>query len=148
MRKIVHIREIVDRSSFSREVRELVVRCGLNSEYLDDAEVWLGAFNLLEELIGFVAIERRNARIHLQSLCVHPDNRKNGIGSALVNHVFLEHACPGETLVVLTLFWNNRFYYKLGFQRLNAREAKKADDIGSRKKHKHCTALGKTKGSS
>lgn len=126
------------------EIEKLVSDSGLSTEYLTSAEQYLWIENPRGEVIAYIGVERRGNLVHIQSLAVDKNYRKIGIGKRLVDEVF-ETLNPGETLVALTLFWNNQFYQNLGFTKLNAREIKHTDDVGAREKHKYCTAWGKLK---
>ena len=126
------------------EVVKLVESAKLETTYLPYANPLLVAINNQNKVMGCVSLERRGDYVHLQSLTVKKGMRKKGIGSLLVENAF-RYLKPGDTMIALTLFWNNGFYEKLGFEKLNAPEVKHRDDVGLRKKHLHCTALGRKK---
>ena len=128
----------------TEKVAKLVESANLETTYLHQANPLLIVTNEQNELVGCVGLERRGDFVHLQSLAVRADCRKKGIGSALVENAF-QYLNEGETLVAMTLFWNNEFYKKLSFEKLNAKEVKSRDDVGSREKHIHCTAWGRKK---
>jgi N-acetylglutamate synthase-like GNAT family acetyltransferase len=126
------------------EIRELVKSVGLETEHLDLAERFYLKKDENRVLIGCVGIEKRKSNIYLQSLAVDKQRRREGIGHELINTVF-DSLEEGEILIGLTLFWNNEFYQKCGFEKLDAEEIKQQDDIAGRTKHKYCTAWGKRK---
>jgi N-acetylglutamate synthase-like GNAT family acetyltransferase len=128
----------------TEKVAKLVESANLDTTYLPQANPLLIVTNEQNEAVGCVGLERRGDIVHLQSLAVRVEYRKKGIGSVLVENAF-QHLNEGETLVALTLFWNNGFYKKRGFEKLNAKEVKSRDDVGSREKHIHCTAWGRKK---
>lgn len=126
------------------EVANLIKSVKLETDHLDSAEKsWL-IRNKEGRLIGFACSERRGDYVYLQSVSVDRKYQKQGIGRKLINMAF-DGLNKGDTLIALTLFWNNTFYRKCGFERLDAKAVKARDDIGGREKHKHCTAWGKTK---
>jgi N-acetylglutamate synthase-like GNAT family acetyltransferase len=127
------------------EIFLLVESAHLSTEYLDRAEVLLVAREKGNKIIGCIGIERRENRVYIQSLSVDKNYRKLGIGRKLTDRIFEECVNGGEILIALTLFFNNHFYEKIGFTRINAQQTKSMDDIAGREKHKYCTAWGKRK---
>jgi N-acetylglutamate synthase-like GNAT family acetyltransferase len=121
------------------EAKAVVASAHLETEHLHLAERLFVARNAENCIIGCAAIERRGSRVYLQSLSVDRRYRRKGIGSRLVQATF-DVLKEGDIFVALTLFWNNPFYRGLGFSMVNAKEAKAKDDIGTRDKHKSCTA--------
>lgn len=100
-------------------------------------------------LIGGVGYEREaegdTSNVYMQSLVVDRAFRKQGIGRLLSNALYEDVVNPGEQLVALARFWNNDFFQKLGFYKVNPREIKEQDAIAGREKHKYCTAWMKDK---
>lgn len=135
----------------SIEEIENLIRAGkLSPEDAPNYDGWFTARELgSRALIGCVGYERETegdtTNIYMQSLVTAKEYRKNGIGRQLTDKLFEEAVSPGEKLVALTLFWNNEFYQKLGFYKVNAKEIKSQDEIAGREKHKYCTAWVKDK---
>lgn len=127
------------------KIRELVQSCKLSTDYIDAAGVWLVKRSDPQTLAGCMALERRDNRVHVQSLSVDKNYRKQGVARELIEYAMENYLSYGDYLVALTLFWNNKFYSRVGFHRANAAEIKRADDIGSREKHRHCTAFVREK---
>ncbi|MBI4157314.1 GNAT family N-acetyltransferase [Candidatus Woesebacteria bacterium] len=128
----------------SEQIANLISAGGLETDHLLSAEKAWAIENSKGEIIAYAGIERREKNVYLQSLVVDKAYRKNGFGRKLVDMAF-EELHSGDTLIALTLFWNNPFYKNCGFTKLNAAEVKKADDVAGRTKHKYCTAWGKKK---
>lgn len=94
-------------------------------------------------LLGCVGVEYRAPNAYMESLVVHPAARRQHIGEYLTGRLFTDFIAGNDSLdslTALTLFWNNQFYSNIGFTQINAREAKMADDIAARTKHRYCTA--------
>lgn len=125
-------------------IKELVKGAGLSSEDIENYEADWVVENQSGDVVGYLGIERRGNNVYLQSLAVKRNYRGWGIGGRLVEKAF-DYIREGDTLVALTLFWNNGFYRKCGFSKLNAKEIKKLDDVAGRNKHKYCVAWGKEK---
>lgn len=125
------------------EIRKLVTLCRLSTDNLQQDKP-----RLVTETDGLVvatmALPRRGNRVHIQSLSVHPDYRRQGLARDLIDFGF-DTLDLGDQLAALTLFWNNAFYLRIGFTKVDAAEMKRADDIGRRPKHKYCTAFIRTK---
>ncbi len=127
------------------KIKELVKSVKLSIDNIENADVWLIHRDATGEIIGCMGLEKRGSRVYIQSLSVDPRFRKQGIARALVGYGFARFLHHGDQLIALTLFWNKEFYEKLGFEKTDAKEIKRADDVGSRCKHTHCMALIKTK---
>ena len=125
-------------------IKEVVDKSGLSTEFIDKHDFGWVAQSQSGEIIAYSGIERRGSNVYLQSLAVEKKYRKCGIGKRLVESAF-DYINPGDNLIALTLFWNNDFYRKCGFEKLDAKETKTLDDVASRVKHKYCVAWGKTK---
>lgn len=69
------------------------------------------------------------------------DRRKRGVARKMVEYGFENFVNSGEAMTALTLFWNIKFYEKIGFGRVDAKEIKQTDDVTRREKHKYCTAM-------
>lgn len=124
------------------DIKLLIESCKLSTDYAGKADLWIvKRLGIPGKLVGCVAIERRENRVHLQSLSVAKKYRRRGYAREMVDHVYANYLSPGDSLIALTLFWNIRFYYKIGFRWTEAAPIKMADDVGARKKHLHCTAL-------
>lgn len=134
----------VDLNTDRDKVVSLIESVGLSSEYVDNADVWLG-YSMDGALVGCMALERRGDLVHIQSLSTHKEYRRRGIAKTLINRGFENYLKPGDMLVALTLFWNIEVYERMGFHKVNAKEMKKKDDIGGREKHKYCVAMVKPK---
>lgn len=128
------------------EIETFILNGKLSPEDAPTYDGWLVARQLgTAAMIGCVGYERETegdtSNIYMQSLVVEKSLRRhNGIGRHLTNELFETVVGPGEKLVALTLFWNNGFYEKLGFERVNAKEIKAQDEIAGRATHKNCTA--------
>lgn len=119
------------------DIIQFVSTCGLDTAHLHKAEkAFIGTLGSV--IVCYVGTETcwLTGNVHLQSLCTRKGYRKRGYGSRMVRVVQAE--CP--KLYALTLFWNNQFYYRLGFQRIDP-SIKKGDTIAGRPKHLYCTAL-------
>lgn len=125
-------------------ITTLISSVGLSSEFVDNADVWLGS-TVDSELVGCMALERRGDLVHIQSLSTDKGYRKQGIAKSLVNIGFKNYLKPGDTMVALTLFWNIEIYERMGFHKVNAAEMKKKDDVAGREKHKYCVAMVKVR---
>jgi GNAT superfamily N-acetyltransferase len=97
--------------------------------------------------VGFAQVELVDASAHLETLAVHPDAMRRGIGTALVGEVCRWAAQAGYATVTLLTYrdvpWNGPFYRSLGFEEmpsptpglleLRARErANGLDELGPR----------------
>lgn len=127
---------------------EALIRLGkLSTEDIADYDGWLLAYVPGEEtLVGCVGVELRPPHAYMESLVVHPDARRRGIGSELTKQLFGLYVVGEEDirdLTAMTLFWNNRFYEALGFERIDPRVAKIADDVAAKEKHRYCTVWRK-----
>jgi len=131
--------------SDKQEIMDLLTACKLSTEHVDNADVWLVRRNRTGGLIGCMSLERRDNRVHIQSLCVAKQNRREGIARALIECAFENYLFPGDYLTALTLPWNKPFYQRVGFHQADAAWLKKADDVGAREKHHHCMALVREK---
>lgn len=127
------------------KIRELVQSCKLSTDYIDTADIWLVKRFDPQILAGCMALERRDNRVHIQSLSVDKNYRRQGVARELIEYAMENYLSYGDYLVALTLFWNNKFYNRVGFHRVNAAEIKRADDVGSREKHRHCVAFVREK---
>ena len=99
-------------------------------------------------LMGCVGLELRSPHAYMESLVVHPDARRQGLGRALTQRLFDLYVADDAKymdMVAMTLFWNNRFYESLGFERVDPRMAKAADDVAAKEKHRYCTVWRKNK---
>ena len=138
-------------SEVCNEIETLIQTGKLSPEDAYRYEGWLVAKKLgSQALIGCVGFEREtqgdNSNIYMQSLVVEKSLRRHySIGRRLTENLFDSAIQPGENLVALTLFWNNEFYQKLGFTRVDAKAIKAQDEIAGREKHKYCTAWVKSK---
>ena len=124
-------------------IHSLIQTCKLSTDHIETGEQWL-VIRDKDRIIGCVTYETRGALVHIQSLCTHPDNRGQGVARSLIDHTFEHVVRDGQTLIAMTLFWNNPFYRHLGFDHLPA-DTKKGDDVGRREKHRFCTVWGKEK---
>ena len=121
-----------------------LIRLGkLSTEDVADYDGWLLAHAPDgEELVGCVGIELRSPHAYMESLVVHPDARRQGLGGELTKRLFglyIADSADMDDLTAMTLFWNNRFYEALGFERIDPRAAKMADDVAAKEKHRYCT---------
>lgn len=128
----------------NERIKTVVENSGLSTEDIDNYDTDWVVQNHTGEIIGYTGVERRGRNVYLQSLAVEKGYRKLGIGRRLVETTY-NHIGVGDTLIALTLFWNNDFYRKCGFEKLDAKEVKNRDDVAGRVKHKYCVAWGKTK---
>ncbi|KKU09369.1 MAG: hypothetical protein UX13_C0042G0005 [Candidatus Woesebacteria bacterium GW2011_GWB1_45_5] len=129
---------------YERQIVLLIESVKLSPEYIKKADVWLGCVTE-DKLVGCMALERRNGLVHIQSLSVEKEHRRNGIARSLVDSGFENYLVQGDIMVALTLFWNIKVYERMGFHRVNAAEMKKRDDVAGREKHKYCVALVREK---
>lgn len=134
----------IDLKTDRDKVVSLIESVGLSSDFVDNADVWLGSKEG-GNLVGCMALERRGGLVHIQSLSTDKGFRKQGIAKSLVNKGFENYLKPGDTLVALTLFWNIEVYERMGFHKVNAAEMKKKDDVAGREKHKYCVAMVKVR---
>lgn len=131
---------------FLDEVSSLIERGKLSPDGIQDYEGWLVARQVgSEALAGCVGYETRGSNVYMESLVVDPAHRRQGLGKQLTDLLFTDTLQNGQTLVALTLFWNNRFYENIGFKRADAKVIKAADDIGGRTKHRYCTTWTREK---
>lgn len=136
--------------SLCEEIESLISAGKLSPEDAAGYDGWLTARDIgTQALIACVGFERETegdtSHIYMQSLVVSKAERRGGIGRLLTEKLFETAVGPGEKLVALTLFWNNEFYQKLGFYKVNAKDIKAQDEIAGREKHKYCTAWVKEK---
>jgi GNAT superfamily N-acetyltransferase len=79
-----------------------------------------------ETPVGFVLVSRRGGTLYLDQISVHPDHGRQGLGAALVRHVFQLAKQRKLKQVTLSTFrdvpWNAPFYRKLGFRELARKE--------------------------
>ncbi len=132
--------EEVKIDSCEPQIRGLVESVGLSTEDLLNADKWL----VCEKngiLVGCMAVEFRSPLVHIQSLSVDKKFRRQGMARKMVEYGFDNFVNSGEAMTALTLFWNIKFYEKIGFGRVDAKEIKQADDVTRREKHKYCTAM-------
>lgn len=135
----------------SNEIETLIQNGKLSPEDAFRYEGWRVARMIGDQaIIGCVGFEREREgdtnNIYMQSLVVEKSlRRNNGIGRQLTDNLYDRAIQQGESLVALTLFWNNEFYQKLGFERIDAKAIKAQDEIAGREKHKYCTAWVKSK---
>jgi N-acetylglutamate synthase-like GNAT family acetyltransferase len=125
-------------------IKAIVENSGLSTEDIDNYNADWVVQNQAGEIIGYSGVERRGENVYLQSLTVEKKYRKCGIGRRLVEEAY-NYIDVGDTLIALTLFWNNDFYRKCGFEKLDAKKIKIRDDVAGRVKHKYCVAWGKRK---
>jgi N-acetylglutamate synthase-like GNAT family acetyltransferase len=125
-------------------IKAVVENSGLSTEDIDSHDTGWVVQNQANEIVGYSGIERRGSNVYLQSLAVEKKYRKCGIGRRLVEEAY-KHIDLGDTLIALTLFWNNDFYRECGFEKLDAKKIKTLDDVAGRVKHKYCVAWGKIK---
>lgn len=132
------------------EIESLIRARQLSPEDAVNYDGWLVARMLgSRALIGCVGYEREirgdTGNIYMQSLVVDKAHRKNGVGRLLCDTLYEDVVNPGEQLVALARFWNNEFFQKLGFYKVNPKEIKAQDEIAGREKYKYCTAWMKDK---
>ena len=129
------------------DVIRLITLGKLSTEDITQYEGWLLARTDNDELVGCVGVELRSPHAYMESLVVHPDMRRHGLGRKLTDRLFelcvVENAGM-QDLTAMTLFWNNRFYESLNFERVNPRTAKVADDVAGKEKHRYCTVWRKS----
>ncbi len=125
-------------------IKEVVENAKLSTEDIDKYDTGWVVENPEGLIIGYAGVERRGNNVYLQSLAVDKEYRKCGIGRRLVDEAF-NHLNPGDTLIALTLFWNNNFYRGCGFEKMDAKATKILDDVAGRVKHKYCVAWGRRK---
>jgi N-acetylglutamate synthase-like GNAT family acetyltransferase len=125
------------------QITKLIKSCKLSTDYSHLGETWF-IVKKDSKIVGCATIETRENLVHIQSLSVSEDMRKKGIARSLVEAIYEKCVNPGQTLIAMTLFWNNPIYRSLGFEHLDP-GLKKADDVGGREKHKYCVVWGKSK---
>jgi len=127
------------------KIKKLVLESKLSADDLSEENKIFIVKNQLGEIVGCVSYEKTiDDWIHIQSLAVKKEYRNKGIGKKLILNLIenLKEAGENGPIIALTLFWNNDFYRKLGFEHLNARAVKNHDSIAKREKHKYCVAWG------
>lgn len=76
--------------------------------------------------VGFVLVSGRGGTLYLDQVSVHPDYGRQGLGSALVQHVIQLARKRKLKQVTLSTFrdvpWNAPFYKKLGFREIPRKE--------------------------
>jgi len=126
-----------------RELTALIRIGKLSVDDIADYDGWLLAHAPdSKALVGCVGIELRPPHSYMESLVVHPDARRQGLGSELTKRLFGLYVAENaeiNDLTAMTLFWNNPFYESLGFERIDPRAAKTADDVAAKEKHRYCT---------
>ncbi len=129
--------------------QRLIALSKLSVDSIADYEYWLIARTAKQtDVVGCVGVESRDPHAYMESLAVHPDARRQGIGRQLVDMLYGLYVAPRDELTdltAMTLFWNNRFYESLGFERVDPRQAKQADDIAAKEKHRYCTVWRRSK---
>lgn len=77
-------------------------------------------------VIGFALVSQRGGTLYLDQISVHPDHGRQGLGAALVQHVFTLARQRKLKQVTLSTFrdvpWNGPFYRKLGFREMERKE--------------------------
>ena len=77
-------------------------------------------------LVGFALVSQRGGTLYLDQISVHPDHGRQGLGAALMQHVFSLARQRKLKQVTLSTFrdvpWNGPFYRKLGFRELERKE--------------------------
>lgn len=121
-----------------------LIRLGkLSTDDIADYDGWLLAYVPQNEmLVGCVGVELRAPHAYMESLVVRPDVRRQRLGAELTKRLFGLYVADNsdiDDLMAMTLFWNNRFYESLGFERVDPRVAKEADDVAAKEKHRYCT---------
>ena len=92
---------------------------------LEEAEksklVWVGLTS--QKIIGFAYATLIDGNCHLEELSVLPEFGRKGVGTALLDHVYIYAKEVGLTGVTLTTYrdipWNGPFYLKQGFEILS-----------------------------
>lgn len=73
-----------------------------------------------EQVVGFMIYELHKNRIHILSFAVHPDFRRNGIGSAMVDKLITKLAYQRRNRIMLEVRETNLdaqlFFRQLGFR--------------------------------
>lgn len=136
--------EEVSFEDYGAEIRGVVEACKLSTDFLSVGERWLVVRDG-GRIVGCGTVEKRGDLVHIQSLSVVKEMRQRGIARAIVNEMYEQHVGMGQTLIAMTLFFNNGVYKALGFEHMNV-FIKQIDDVGQRGKHKYCTVWGKSKG--
>lgn len=126
------------------QIKSLIENSGLSSDFVENHEEGWIVQNDNEDIVGYAGVERRGKNVYIQSLVVDKKYRRSKIGTKLIDKVY-DSLNQGDTLIALTLFWNNKFYESCGFERLDAKTIKTQDDVAGRLKHKYCVTWGKRK---
>ena len=101
-----------------RAFRELVMRGNLSPNFQRCRYILKASVG--EKLVGILGIEFWGNYISLRALFVDREFRKKGIGGALVRRAQEVARQEGvQSVFTYTLFWNNRFFEKRGFVRVN-----------------------------
>ena len=88
------------------------------SGYLETENVFFG-FKSLSTLAGVIEIDSRQKATHIQSLVVHPEFFRRGIGSALIHYAFKRYSTPLFTVETGAANQPARaLYRKFGFREL------------------------------
>lgn len=84
---------------------------------LDDGLLWVSTAE--HSIVGFALASQHDNRLHLEELDVHPDQTRNGYGTALVETIVSiarQRQCEAVTLTTfIDLPFNAPFYQRLGF---------------------------------
>jgi len=111
------LREKISRREL-KAFREFVMRGNLHPNFQRCRYILKASVG--ERLVGVLGIEFWGNYISLRALFVDKEFRKRGIGGALVKKAQEIARKEGvQSIFSYTLFWNNRFYGKLGFVRVN-----------------------------
>lgn len=145
--RIEHAPQLQDTSGNAwQELTALIEGGKLSAEHIAEYEGWVLARSLgSSALVGCVGFERRGTNVYMESLVVERSMWRQGLGTLLTNELLENRVASGENLVALTLFWNNVFYERMGFERTDAKLIKTRDDVAGQVKHKFCTAWVKPK---
>jgi GNAT superfamily N-acetyltransferase len=94
-------------------------------DYRAAGRAWV-AVNAAGQPVAYLVAELLDGNAHVEQVSVHPDSSRQGIGSALVEHVIgwaVERELPAITLTTFAdVPWNAPYYERLGFRTLGEEE--------------------------
>ncbi|WP_430333888.1 GNAT family N-acetyltransferase [Rhodococcus sp. ACT016] len=87
-------------------------------EYRTDGRVWVWA-ERAAPAVAFCVVDIIDGNAHLEQVSVHPEQARQGLGAALIDHIEEWARDRGLPEITLTTFvdvpWNAPYYTRLGF---------------------------------
>jgi len=85
------------------------------------------------ELLGFIVLQMQGAfKGYIQSICVSPDTRSSGIGTALIEHAEKRIFAISPNVFMLVSAFNTQaadLYFRLGYEKIGALRNFAADGL-------------------